>query len=89
MRLQIVPNASSIRFRYLDFSMAGVGSVSVSMVNLYNPLPQICTIIFYFHAKKLYDVRMNSFGNSIFRCLQSSVPTKIIWCVFSLAVCWI
>jgi hypothetical protein len=24
MRLQIVPNASSIRFRYLDFSMADV-----------------------------------------------------------------
>jgi hypothetical protein len=40
MRLQIVPNASSIRFRYLDFSMVDVGFVSVFMVNLYNPLPQ-------------------------------------------------
>jgi hypothetical protein len=39
MRLQIVPNASSIRFRYLDFSMDDVGFVSVFMVNLYNPLP--------------------------------------------------
>jgi hypothetical protein len=66
MRLQIVPNASSIRFRYLDFSMDDVGSVSVFMVNLYNPLLQRCTIIFSFHAKKLYGVRMNSFGNSIF-----------------------
>jgi hypothetical protein len=66
MRLQIVPNASSIRFRYLDFSMDDVGLVSVFMVNLYNPLPQICIIIFSFHANKLYGVRMNSFGNSIF-----------------------
>jgi hypothetical protein len=39
MRLQIVPNASSIRFIYLDFYMANVGSVFVFMVNLYNPLP--------------------------------------------------
>jgi hypothetical protein len=38
MRLHIVLNASSIRFTYLDFSMADVGSVSVFMVNLYNPL---------------------------------------------------
>jgi hypothetical protein len=66
MRLQIVPIASSIRLRYLDFFMADVGSVSVFMVKLYNPLPQICTIIFSFHAKTLYGVIMNSFGNSIF-----------------------
>jgi hypothetical protein len=38
MRLQIVPNVSSIRFRYLHFYMDDVGSVFVSMVNLYNPL---------------------------------------------------
>ena len=66
MRLQIVPNASSIRFRYLDFSMDDVGSIYVFMVNLYNPLLRRCTIVFSFHAKKLYGVRMNSFGNSIF-----------------------
>jgi hypothetical protein len=41
MRLQIVSNASSIRFRYLDFSMDDVGFVSLFMVNLYNPLLQI------------------------------------------------
>jgi hypothetical protein len=34
MTLQIVLNASSIRFRYLDFSMADVGYVSMFMVNL-------------------------------------------------------
>jgi hypothetical protein len=66
MRLQIVPNASSIRFIYLDFSMDDVGLVYVFMVNLYNPLPRICIIIFSFHENKLYGVRMNSFGNSIF-----------------------
>jgi hypothetical protein len=66
MRLQIVPNASSIRFRYLDFSMDDVGSVSMFMVNMYNHLPRRCIIIFSFHAKKLYGVRMNSFENSIF-----------------------
>jgi hypothetical protein len=59
MRLQIVSNASSIRFRYLYFSMDDVGFSSVFMVNLYNPLLQICIIMFYF-------VKMNSFGNSIF-----------------------
>jgi hypothetical protein len=53
MRLQIVLNASSIRFRYLDFSMDNVGYVSMFMVNLYNPLLLICIIIFSFHAKKL------------------------------------
>jgi hypothetical protein len=41
MRLQIVPNASSIRFRYLDFYMADFGLVFVFMVNLYDPLPKI------------------------------------------------
>jgi hypothetical protein len=51
MRLQIVMNASSIRFRYLDFSMADVGYVSLFMVNLYNPLLQIFMIILSFHAK--------------------------------------
>ena len=71
MRLQIVPNASSIQFRYLDFSMADGGFVSVFMVNWYNPLPRRCIIIFSFHAKKLYGVRMNSFGNSVF--LLSSI----------------
>jgi hypothetical protein len=44
MKLQIVSNASSIRFRYLDFSMVDFGSVSMFMVNLYNPLLQICSI---------------------------------------------
>ena len=57
MRLQIVANAASIRFRYLDFSMDDVGSVYVFMVNLYNPLLRICMIIFSFHVKKLYGVR--------------------------------
>jgi hypothetical protein len=38
MRLQIVLNASSIRFRYLDCSMVDVSFVYVFMVNLYNPL---------------------------------------------------
>jgi hypothetical protein len=66
MRLQIVPDALSIRFRYLDFYMVDVGFVSMFMVNRYNPLHQRFTIIFSFHVKKLYDVRMNSFGNSIF-----------------------
>jgi hypothetical protein len=41
MRLQIVPNASSIRFRYWDFFMVDAGSIYVFIVNLYNPLPQI------------------------------------------------
>jgi hypothetical protein len=53
MRLQIVLNASSIRFRYLDFSMADVGYVSMFMVNLYNPFLLRCMIIFSFHAKQL------------------------------------
>jgi hypothetical protein len=39
MRLQIVPNASSIRFRYFHFSMDDVGYASMIMVNWYNPLP--------------------------------------------------
>jgi hypothetical protein len=47
--------------------MIDVGSISMSMVNLYNPLLQRFTIIFSFHANKVYSVRMNtSFGNSIF-----------------------
>jgi hypothetical protein len=40
-----------MRFKYLDFSMDDVGSVSVFMVNLYNPLDQRCMAIFSFHAK--------------------------------------
>jgi hypothetical protein len=40
-----------MRFKYLDFSMADVGSVSVFKVNLYNPLVQRCMDIFSFHAK--------------------------------------
>jgi hypothetical protein len=46
--------------------MADVGSVSVFMVKWYNNLPQRCIIIFSFHANKVYSVRMNYFGNSIF-----------------------
>jgi hypothetical protein len=46
--------------------MDDVGSISIFMVNLYNPLLQRCTRIFSFHAYKLYLVRMNSFGNYIF-----------------------
>ena len=93
MKLQIVLNDSSIRFRYLDFSMADVGLISVSMGNLYNPLPRRCTIIFSFHAKKLYGVRTNSFGNSMFSlssifstwkknlvCLFPSSPSALIPC---------
>jgi hypothetical protein len=38
MRLHIVLNASTIRYRYLDFYMADVSYVFVFMVNLYNPL---------------------------------------------------
>jgi hypothetical protein len=38
MRLQIVMNDSSILFRYLDFYMADVGSISMFMVKLYNLL---------------------------------------------------
>jgi hypothetical protein len=34
IRLQILSNASSIRFRYLDFSMDNVGSVFIFKVNL-------------------------------------------------------
>jgi hypothetical protein len=41
MKLQIVMNASSIRFRYLDFSMADVGFFFVFIVNLYNHPLQI------------------------------------------------
>jgi hypothetical protein len=51
MRLQIVLNASSIRFRYLDFYMDDVGYVFVFKVNLYNPLVRRCMIILSFHAK--------------------------------------
>jgi hypothetical protein len=51
MRLQIVLNASSIRFRYLDFSMADVGFVSVLKFNLYNHLVHRCMVILSFHAK--------------------------------------
>ena len=93
MRLQIVRNASSIQFRYLDFYMADVGSVSMFMVNLYNPLLRRCMIILSFHANKLYVVRMNSFGNSIFLlssifstcknnlvCLFYSSPLALIPC---------
>jgi hypothetical protein len=40
-----------MRFKYLDFSMADVSSVSVFKVNLYNPLVQICMAIFSFHEK--------------------------------------
>jgi hypothetical protein len=40
-----------MQFKYLDFSMADVGSVSIFKVNMYNPLVQICMDIFYFHAK--------------------------------------
>jgi hypothetical protein len=50
MRLQIVLNASSIRFKYLDFSMVDVGSVFMFTINLYNPLLQICIIIVSVHA---------------------------------------
>jgi hypothetical protein len=38
MRLQIVLNASSIRFRYLDFSMDDVNFFSIFKVKLYNPM---------------------------------------------------
>jgi hypothetical protein len=51
IRLQIVLSASSMRFKYLDFSMADVDSVSVFMVNVYNPLDRRCMVIFSFHAK--------------------------------------
>ena len=51
MRLQIVLNASSIQFRYLDFSMVDVSSISVFKVNMYNPVVQRCMIILSFHAK--------------------------------------
>jgi hypothetical protein len=40
-----------MRFKYLDLFMADVSSVSVFMVKLYNPLDQICMVIFSFHAK--------------------------------------
>jgi hypothetical protein len=40
-----------MQFKYLDFSMADVGSVSVFMVNLYNPLDQRCMDNLSFHAK--------------------------------------
>jgi hypothetical protein len=66
MRQQIVPNAPFIRFRYLDFSMASAGSVSLFMVKPYNHIHKICIIIFSFHANKLYGVRINSIGNFIF-----------------------
>jgi hypothetical protein len=51
IRLQIVPSASSMRFKYLGFSMADVSYVYVLMVNLYNPLDRICMDFFFFHAK--------------------------------------
>jgi hypothetical protein len=44
-------NVSSIRFKYLDFSMANVGSVFVIKVNMYNPVVWRCMTIFSFHAK--------------------------------------
>jgi hypothetical protein len=40
-----------MQFKYLDFSMANVGSVYVFMVNLYNPLDQRSMAIFSFHTK--------------------------------------
>jgi hypothetical protein len=40
-----------MQFKYLDFSMADVGFVSVFKVNLYNPLVRRCMAIFSFHAK--------------------------------------
>ena len=49
MRLQIVLNASSIQFKYLDFPMDYVGSVFVFKVNLYNPLFQRCMTSVSFH----------------------------------------
>ena len=83
MRLQIVPNTSSIRFRYLDFSMDDFGSISMFMVNWYNPLLQTCMIIFSFHAKKLYGVRMNSFRNFIFPLSSIFCTCKInLVCIF-------
>jgi hypothetical protein len=39
-----------MRFKYLDFSIVDVGSVSVFKINLYNPLVHICKDIFS-HAK--------------------------------------
>jgi hypothetical protein len=38
MRLQIVLNTSSIRFRYVDLSMDDVGFIPLFMVNLCIPL---------------------------------------------------
>jgi hypothetical protein len=52
MRLQIILNASSIRFRYLDFS-TNVGFVFIFIDNMYNPFIQKCINIFTFHAKNL------------------------------------
>jgi hypothetical protein len=49
MRLHIVLNASSIRFRYLDFCMDDVSFVSLFKVNLYNPLAWIYMIILSSH----------------------------------------
>jgi hypothetical protein len=75
--------------------MVDVGSISIFMVNLYNPLPRICMIIFSFHANKLYGVRMNSFENSIFPlssifgtfknnlvCLFPRISSSLIPCIF-------
>jgi hypothetical protein len=42
-----------MRFKYLDFSMDDVGSVSVFKVNLYNPLVRRCMTIFSFNEKYL------------------------------------
>ena len=55
IRLQIVLSASSIRFKYLDFSMADVGFVSVFKVKLYNLMVQIC-ILFYPSMQSNYKV---------------------------------
>jgi hypothetical protein len=51
IRLQIVLSASSMRFKYLDFSMDDVSFVSIFKVNLYNPLVWRCMAIFSFHEK--------------------------------------
>jgi hypothetical protein len=63
--------------------MDDVGLVFVSMVKLYNTLLQICITILSFHAKKLYGVIINSFGNSIFS-LSSIFGTckKSLACIF-------
>jgi hypothetical protein len=37
-KTKIALSASSMRFKYLDFSMDDVGYISIFNVNLYNPL---------------------------------------------------